>query len=209
MRRAVLLAVVLLTTTTTVRADLSSSSWSNRDRPPPGLNRSTRPTAVSTGDLIICEPSPPASQNRRFDPASARTILTGFRNSMLVSHSAPTARPESIGQPVEIRHLPASPDGMSLGLSGLLSMGVLQLVRAGRHNPNPSALPAWYHAAHRRGTARTAVFAVESLRTLCFAPETAAIAAYGFRKYQHESRSRIQPQFVLLAIAPRGPPAIA
>ncbi len=112
-----------------------------------------------------------------------------------------------------IHELPPAPGGATLLLSGLLSLGAIQLTRSARH-VHLGVLPAWYHDACPDRIGHTVAFDFDMAdMPVCFVADIAVTDVTAnppaFHKYLRESRSRIESQFVLPVIAPRGPPVIA
>ena len=132
---------------------------------------------------------------------------------MLFDPYTAALRDEAAGEASNVRQLPAPPGGASLLLSGLLSIGAFHLARSARHL-HLSALPAWYHEACPDRIGHTVAFDFDLTdMPVCFVAEIAATDVKAntpaFHEYLRESRSRIESQYILPIIAPRGPPVLA
>jgi hypothetical protein len=112
----------------------------------------------------------------------------------------------------KIVQVPALPGSSSLFLSAVLSAGALHLARKAR-NVHVGHLPAWYHDACPERIAHAVAFDFNLAdMPVCFTAEMAAADVPdntpAFREYVREPCSRLELQFFLPVIAPRGPPSL-
>lgn len=127
-----------------------------------------------------------------------------------VAASTPTNPTADV--PDDVWQLPAPPASSSLFVSALLSAGAFHLARKARH-AHLAHLPAWYHEAcpERIGHAVAFDFDLADM-PVCFtaeiAPADAPDETPALHEYLRESHSRIESQFILPVIAPRGPPSL-
>jgi hypothetical protein len=119
-------------------------------------------------------------------------------------------RTESDGQVASVvRQLPDPPSGVSLLISGLLTVGAFNLARSVRH-VQFSALPEWYHAACPDRIGFSVPFELDSAVMLLSHLDLPANDRPDVHFIRPEASVwRLTPQGVLTPTAPRAPPTIS
>lgn len=220
----------LLAATAVARADMA---WDRFDRAPLGTAAPESVSALVAADASGCQHPVPGSAGRAITldrPAgfaspgaaahSAFPLSDGRRDqrsvppAQVTALSAPTVglRPEDASSSSEnTLSLPPAPDGDTLCLSGLLSLGALQTLRRARQVH--LHLPEWYHAdaAHHQVGHAVALDLVSGFDLLAVRPfdlpSDLLRPAPTIRQRIDEHPLRCESQSILLTEAPRGPPA--
>jgi hypothetical protein len=208
MRPAIFSLAILVGAVSAVRADFSHQ-----------IGLSPDSNALSSG-LLVARPfetgsvpglAAPSGPVGRGIAAGAADPLTLVASPVHFSFGLPDGSLAS-GADREITQLPPPPSGDVLCLTGLLSIGALQLLRRVSHTSLPH-VPEWYHAAcpQRIGHAIPFDFglSVLPLRAFeCLPSDANQRPALAYR-LPREPCSRFLPQAILLIAAPRGPPVLS
>ena len=170
--------------------------------------------AAASADLLSSDLARPIRQLEMVGPLDA---LLGSGLLRLPQPGQQTQEPGSQEPGSTVRTLPPAPDGASLVLSGLMTLGAVHLARNARNvhlalSLHSAVVPDWYHADAVQ-VGGSVPYSLEQ------PPQPAYVIAALLARLAEHSRGPADnrflsapadtPQCILMTAAPRGPPALS